>query len=110
MIPPVKLVRGGEINEDVFKLILAQIRSKRVTSGDFRAQIAANTVGGRRLVELVDKYGFQDFDRYMNAIIDYTDRRTRSEISDFPDGIYEADGFIDSDGFPKRQDPMDSCP
>ncbi|MCH8103118.1 MAG: hydantoinase B/oxoprolinase family protein [Chloroflexi bacterium] len=37
IIPPVKLVKAGEINEDVFRLILAQIRSKRETPGDFRA-------------------------------------------------------------------------
>ena len=60
IIPPVKIVKNGEINADVFKLILAQIRSKRVTTGDFRAQIAANTVGARRLVDLVDKYGLAD--------------------------------------------------
>ena len=76
IITPVKLVRQGKINEDIFKLLLAQIRSKRVTAGDFRAQIAANTVGSRRLTELVSKYGLNDFDRYVTAVIDYTDRRT----------------------------------
>ena len=99
IIPPVKLVRGGVIEEDLFKLLLAQIRSKRVTSGDFRAQVAANIVGARRLVDLVAKYGLQDFERCVTAVIDYTDRRTRGEIAAIPDGNYEAEGFLDFDGF-----------
>ena len=41
VIPPVKMVREGEIVDDVFRLVLAQIRSKRETAGDFRAQFAA---------------------------------------------------------------------
>ena len=99
IIPPVKLVKRGEMNEDVFKLILSQIRSKRVTTGDFRAQVAANTVGARRLVDLVEKYGAKDFDHYVAAVVDYTDRRTRSEIANIPDGVYGTEGFLDYDGF-----------
>ena len=99
IIPPVKLVKRGEMNEDVFKLLLAQIRSKRVTTGDFRAQVAANTVGARRLVNLVEKYGVNDFDNYVTAVVDYTDRRTRSEIANIPDGVYGTEGFLDYDGF-----------
>jgi N-methylhydantoinase B len=99
IIPPVKLVQNGVINEEIFRLILAQIRSKRVTTGDFRAQIAANTVGARRLVGLVEKYGVSDFDHYVNAVIDYTDRRTRAEIASIPDGVYGMESFLDFDGF-----------
>jgi len=99
IIPPVKLVKNGEMNEDVFKLLLAQIRSKRVTTGDFRAQVAANTVGARRLVDLVEKYGVEDFDKYVTAVVDYTDRRTRAEIANIPDGVYSQEGFLDYDGF-----------
>ena len=54
IIPPVKLVAGGAIVDDVFRLILAQIRSKHETAGDFRAQIAANATGVRRVQALVD--------------------------------------------------------
>lgn len=99
IIPPVKLVKNGEMNEDVFKLLLAQIRSKRVTTGDFRAQVAANTVGARRLADLVEKYGLKDFDEYVAAVVDYTDRRTRAEIANIPDGVYRQSGFLDYDGF-----------
>ena len=49
IIPAVKLVRAGEIEPDLFRLVLAQIRSKRETAGDLRAQIAANNTGIRRV-------------------------------------------------------------
>ena len=53
VIPPVKLVQGGEIVPDIFRLVLAQIRSQRETAGDFRAQLAANNTGVRRLSTLL---------------------------------------------------------
>ena len=49
IVPPVKLVEKGQINRDVFDLVLAQVRAKRETAGDFRAQIAANNTGIRRM-------------------------------------------------------------
>ena len=99
IIPPVKLVSKGKIKDDVFRFILAQIRSKRVTSGDFRAQIAANNVGTYRFIELIKKYKLKNFNLYKNSILDYTDRRTKSEILKIPNGNYKAEGFIDFDGF-----------
>ena len=70
IIPPVKLVKRGEINEDVFRLILAQIRSKRETPGDFRAQIAANKTGIRRLTQLIERNGLDEVRKYVDALID----------------------------------------
>src|SRR5205814_6397938 len=57
IIPPVRLVKGGEIVDDVFRLILSQIRSKRETAGDFRAQVASNVTGQRRIDELAERFG-----------------------------------------------------
>ena len=57
IIPPVKVVEGGKIVDDVFRLILAQIRSKHETAGDFRAQIAANATGVRRITALSNRHG-----------------------------------------------------
>ena len=57
IIPAVRLVEDEVIIDDVFRLILAQIRSKRETAGDLRAQVAANVTGRRRLAALVDRVG-----------------------------------------------------
>lgn len=99
IIPPVKLVRRGEVADDVFRLILSQIRSKRVTAGDFRAQIAANYAGAIRIGSLIDRYGLPEFTRYMDALLEYTRRRTQSEIEKLPRGTFKAESSLDFDGF-----------
>lgn len=99
IIPPVKLVQGGKIVPDVFRLVLAQIRSKRETAGDFRAQVAANTTGVRRLSALLERMGPKTVTFYIDELISYTERRTRAEVKKLPHGVFTADGYVDNDGF-----------
>jgi N-methylhydantoinase B len=99
IIPPVKLVEGGAIVDDVFRLILAQIRSKHETAGDFRAQIAANATGVRRVQALVGRHGIDTIRATMEEVLEYTERRTRAEIAALPYGVYEAEGSVDNDGY-----------
>ena len=104
IIPPVKFVRGGEINRDVFDLVLAQVRAKRETAGDFRAQIAANNTGIRRLTSLLDRMGPDTVGGYIDELIEYTDRRTKSDLAKLPHGVFESTGYMDSDGY--SDDPV----
>ena len=99
IIPPVKLVQKGEIVQDVFRLVLAQIRSKRETAGDFRAQVAANNTGIRRLQALLERMGATTVSFYIDELISYTERRTRAEVAKLPKGIFTASGYVDNDGF-----------
>ncbi len=99
IIPPVKLVQKGEIVQDVFRLVLAQIRSKRETAGDFRAQVAANNTGIRRLQALLERMGAATVSFYIDELIAYTERRTRAEVAKLPKGIFTASGYVDNDGF-----------
>jgi len=99
IIPPVKLVHGGKIVPDVFRLVLAQIRSKRETAGDFRAQVAANNTGVRRLSALLERLEPKTVAFYIDELIAYTERRTRAELTKLPKSVFTADGYVDSDGF-----------
>ena len=99
IIPPVKFVQGGEIVPDVFRLVLSQIRSKHETAGDFRAQVAANNTGVRRLNALLNRMGSENVAFYVDELLDYTERRTRAEFAKLPKGIFSADGYVDNDGF-----------
>lgn len=102
IIPPVKLLKGGEIVPDLFALVLSQVRAKHETAGDFRAQIAANATGGRRLAALIARHGMETVAAYVAELIAYTDRRTAAELAKLPRGTFEAEGVIDSDGFTER--------
>jgi N-methylhydantoinase B len=99
IVPPVKIVAQGRIVPDVFALILAQIRSKHETAGDFRAQIAANNTGVRRLQVLAARHGRETIARTMRELLDYTERRTRAELAGLPRGAWEAEGWVDTDGY-----------
>lgn len=57
IIPPVKITRRGSVDSDVVRLIVENSKTPRVTLGDLHAQIAANRVGARRVLELIEKYG-----------------------------------------------------
>lgn len=99
IIPAVKMMQGGKIVDDVFRLVLAQIRSKRETAGDFRAQMAANATGTRRLNALVQRLGIDTFNTYIEELLNYTERRTRADLAALPKGVFTAEGLVDNDGF-----------
>lgn len=98
ILPPVRLVQQGRIVPDVMRLIVANIRAPRESAGDFRAQIAANNVGGGRVRELIEQCGQADFVRFCDDLIDYTARRTRAALAALPRGEFSAEDFLDGDG------------
>jgi N-methylhydantoinase B len=97
-IPPIRIARGGELDRDVFDLLLANVRGREEREGDFAAQLGALSVGGERLIEIVDRYGFKEADEYATHLVDYAARLMRRTLSGIPDGVYEAEDFLDSDG------------
>ena len=76
-IPPVKLIRGGEIDTDLWELILANVRTPDERRGDMEAQLAANRIGERRLQEIVAKYGISEIELYMQELCAYSSRMMR---------------------------------
>ena len=102
IIPPAKLVSEGEIVDDVFRLILANIRSPRQSTGDFRAQIAASLLGQKRMAEILTRFGVESVENFVDELIEYTERWARAEISKLPDGVYETEALLDDDGVSDR--------
>ena len=99
VIPPVKLVRRGEMQEDVLALILANVRTAEERKGDIAAQIAANRVGERRILEIIERHGLAETLRYTLELQRYAERLTKAVIRDIPDGRYRFEDFMDDDGF-----------
>ena len=99
ILPPTRIANGGVIDDNVLKLILANIRAPRETAGDIRAQMSANFVGCRRLEELLERFSEEILTDFCDELIAYTERWTDREIRQLPEGVYEIEGFRDDDGF-----------
>lgn len=97
-IPPVHLVRGGELVPDSMRLILANVRTPVEREGDLTAQIAANRIGERRLLEIVARYSLPVVWEAMADLQDYAERLTREAIGQMPDGTYHFEDAMDDDG------------
>ncbi len=95
VIPPVRIVAGGEVVEDVVELILANVRVPEVRRGDLRAQIAANGVAAARLADLVDRHERSTVLAAFDQVRAYADRRTRALLADLPDGTWTAEGVVE---------------
>lgn len=98
IIPVSKLVSKGKVVDDIFNLILANIRSPRQSAGDLRAQLAAALLGQKRMAEIIGAFGEQTVETFVDELIDYTERWSRQEISALAQGEYSAEAFRDNDG------------
>ena len=97
-IPPIKLIRGGQLDTDLWELILANVRTPTERRGDLEAQLAANRIGERRLQEMADKYGIAEMEASMQALCAYSSRMMRACLREIPDGRYTHADFLDNDG------------
>ncbi|HYJ88370.1 MAG TPA: hydantoinase B/oxoprolinase family protein [Pyrinomonadaceae bacterium] len=97
-IPPVRLVRGGELNSDVMRLVLANVRSHEERLGDFQAQIGSLKTGASRLLEITQRRGIQEASEYASHLIEYSARLMRHALNEIPDGEYQAIDILDDDG------------
>jgi N-methylhydantoinase B len=97
-ITPIRLAEGGRIREDVMELLLANFALPEQRRGDFRAQIAANRLGERRLGELIARYGAATVRAACDASLAYGERKIRAAIAGLPDGVYRFADAMDDDG------------
>src|SRR5262249_3279865 len=105
-IPPIRIVRGGEVCDDVMKLILTNVRSSDERRADFEAQIGALKTGEMRLLEIVERRGEKEAQDYAQHLISYSARMMRRAIASIPDGMYEAEDALDDDGITGREIPI----
>lgn len=105
-IPPIKIVRGGEVVGDVMKLILNNVRSSHERRADFEAQIGSLKTGEIRLLEIVERRGAKEARDYAAHLIAYSSRMMRRAISQIPDGVYKGADALDDDGISDREVPI----
>lgn len=97
-IPPVKIFVAGRVASDLLRMLLANVRTPVEREGDLTAQIASCRLGGRRLREIVGRYGQREVARYSRILLNYSAAMTRSILRGIPDGTYRAVDYLDSDG------------
>jgi N-methylhydantoinase B len=98
IIPPLKLVEAGVLNEALLELICTNTRTPDERRGDFAAQIAAVRTGERRLLGLVERYGLPTLHEHMDAVLDYAEALTRAALRALPDGAYAFEDAMEGDG------------
>src|SRR5690348_14339535 len=94
-MPIVKAYRAGVPNEDILAIIKMNVRLPERAMGDLRAQIAAVKTGERRVLELIRKYGSDALLGSIQAIMDQSEATSRASVREIPDGVYEAESFMD---------------
>ena len=97
-LPPVHLVRGGEMADDVLRLFLANTRVEDERRGDLLAQVAALRIGASRVCEVVTQAGRAATVQAMAALQDYSARRMAAILRRVPRGVYRAEDWMDDDG------------
>jgi N-methylhydantoinase B len=96
-IPPVKVVERGKLRRDVWNLIFANVRLD-IVQHDMKAEMGACTVGERRMLELLKKYGLPSFESHKQALFEATRKMMEAEIAKIPQGQYSGEGHVYYDG------------
>ena len=97
-LPPVKLYKQGEIDDEILSIILSNIRVADQRIGDIKAQAAALATGEKRLGAVLDRYGADVVDAAIAELKSRAAAQMRAKIATIPDGVYEGEAFVDSDG------------
>ena len=97
-LPPVKLYKAGVMDEEILSIVLSNIRIADQRIGDIKAQAAALSSGQKRFTELIDRYGKQTVNSSIQELRSRAAQQMRAKIKEIPDGLYQGQAFVDSDG------------
>ena len=97
-IPVVKLFRKGKLDQDIFDILLLNVRVRDERRGYYNAQFSSLHLAARRLFEMINKYSGDLIRNVFNEIIDRTHERMLSANTLIPDGVYRFEDVMDDDG------------
>lgn len=97
-IPPTRIMRRGRLNRELLDFFMLNSRMPRSIRGDFYAQVAACRTGEQRLQDVLRRSGRETFRLAVTEIFEHCERLDREAVTALPDGVWEAEGFMDSDG------------
>jgi N-methylhydantoinase B len=97
-LPPVKLFKKGELDQEIYSIICSNIRVADQRVGDVKAQAAALEVGADRLDQLLKRYGDETVALAIKELHVRAANQMRQLISEMPEGSWRSIAFVDSDG------------
>jgi N-methylhydantoinase B len=96
-LPISRLFAGGEPNEELLRVVRANVRTPFEVVGDLYAQAGSNEVGGARLKEMMEEFDLADIESLSDEVCSRSEHAMREAITGIPDGVYEhrtsTDGF-----------------
>jgi len=98
LLPPVRFATKDGINREVEAILRNNSRVPDVVLGDLRGQVGATKLGAVRLQGLLGEYGADTVLDTIAELLSRTTERVRREVAAWPDGVFEAEGFLDHDG------------
>ena len=103
-IGPTRVMRRGKLNEEVLDFLMLNSRLPNSVRGDFYAQVAACRTGEQRLQAVLERFGEKVTAAAIEEIFAQCERLDREFVAALPDGTWETEGFMDSDG--NSSDPV----
>lgn len=98
VLPPVRIVRKGDVQQDVIDILMRNTRLPQSAQGDLNGQLGALDLGVKRLDALLEEYGADTVRAALDALGHRAEALMRSELAELPDGRWEAEDFLDNDG------------
>ncbi len=105
-IPPIRLFKNNELDEELFSLIEINIRGAIERRADMKAQFEAARLIDRRVVELCEKYGVETLFQAFEEQFNYSERMMLTELESLPDGEWEFEDFGDQDVMAEGKPPI----
>ena len=105
-IPPMKMFREGQVNEDLMLLLKRNVRGPEQVLGDLHALVSANASGAQRILEFMDEYGLEDLEALTAVVQSRAEKAMRDAVKKLPDGVYKneiwASGLGPAEPFPVK--------
>ncbi|OWV72296.1 hydantoinase [Rhizobium sp. R339] len=98
-LPVLKLIEKGRLRDDLWRMLLLNSRCPDLLEGDLGAMIGSTRIGGQRLADVISQLGLKKGRTYLDALLDYGERRMRQAIAELPNGVWHASDFSDTDCF-----------
>ena len=107
IFPGVKIYKQDVLNDDIFRMVMANTRVPRAVKGDLDAQVTGCRVGVRAFLDVVRRFGLDTWRAAVDDMFDHGEKIVRSYFEKIPDGRYIGRGEVDNDGISKDRIPFE---